>query len=281
MKFKHQLLTGAILGACLSGQASALSFDYIAYGGFEDGSAGAGFPAPVVYDDQNEYHDNKYPLDVDVFGYAGWSGSDPQSHLDINQNGPTPANPPFNNHDDTVEGTVTVSDAAGALFGTLTHNNNPIAATEFQDTIQVHYHLDLFEQGTNNLVWESPVLTFDLEVWETPNGADPCADGGANGVPPNQNGCADLLRFGFGGAIANPLEDILLAKFYHGDQKYGVYASGFYDENDVLVGEFWSAEGLSNSAYVNFEVHEVPVPGTLLLGGIGLLGLAWRRRTLG
>ena len=277
MKFKHPLLTGAILGACLSGQASALSFDYIAYGGFEDGSAGPLFPAPVNYLDQNIYHDNKYPADVDVFGYAGWSDSTPQSHLDINQNNGTSPN----NHDDTVQGTVTVSDDNGAIFIILTHHNDPNDDPGFQDTIQVHYHLDLFEQGTNNLVWESPVLTFDLEVWETDNGADPCADGGANGVPPNQNGCADRLRFGFGGFLGSPFEDILLDTFDYGGKPYALTASGFYDENGVLVGEIWSVEGQSISAYAIFEVHKVPVPGTLLLGGIGLLGLAWRRRTPG
>ena len=185
-----------------------------------------------------------------------------------------------------------VSDPAGAIFGSLTHNNNPIS--DFWDdpggiedgpnTVDLDYYLDIFEPGADPDT-ASPIAqvdeTFELEVWETENDQDTCP-----GKEPNADECADRFRYRLVGdgdrTFGDSFEDLQLATFNHGDMEYSVLASGFFREGGGNVGLFWSAEGESSIANVRIESHEVPSPGSLGLLGVGLMGLAWlgSRRTV-
>ncbi len=56
---------------------------------------------------------------------------------------------------------------------------------------------------------------------------------------------------------------------------YRLSSTGFFDEEGVLMGAFWSPEGERNTGLVRVEAHEAPAPGTLGLLGLGLVALAW------
>lgn|GEM_PF-2365714 len=139
--------------------------------------------------------------------------------------------------------------------------------------------------------------SYNFSLWETPNLADPCANGRANGIRPNYsrksgfggslnaNGCADRVQL-----LKN---DALSDSFTHNGKIYSFSLFGFDSGR-----EFWTVEDRDNSTYLNavFNVRNVPtvrrppVPPTtppssppppviplpagvwLLLGALGSLG---------
>jgi len=126
--------------------------------------------------------------------------------------------------------------------------------------------------------------SYNFSLWETPNLADPCANGRANGIRPNYsrksgfggslnaNGCADRVQL-----LKN---DALSDSFTHNGKIYSFSLFGFDSGR-----EFWTVEDRENSTYLNavFHVengpttHEppvIPLPAGvwLLLGALGSLG---------
>lgn len=169
-------------------------------------------------------------------------------------------------------------------LGDFTHLNWPIdSGTGITSaTLQVTFNILLGNSEQKTLT-----SSFLFDHWETPNGSNPCANGGANNEGINANGCADRVKvstlpLGDDGIIE--LEDENGSTF-----KYAFDILGF-KQNGQTVDTFWTKEKADNSAslYARFTYAEnintgpspIPVPaaGFLLMGGLGVLGALSRRR---
>jgi hypothetical protein len=156
-------------------------------------------------------------------------------------------------------------------LGTFKHRNLPInpgtSITGVRLTITAGISIDGNDQGTKNFI-------FDLNHWETPNGANPCANGEANNQGVNINGCADRVQVNF-----NNLSESITV----GADTYTLNIVGFL-VGGVPFSEFWTKEEKTNTALIraNWSLRSevIPAPMSLALFGMGLagLGLAMRRR---
>jgi opacity protein-like surface antigen len=170
--------------------------------------------------------------------------------------------------------------SAGFNLGTFTHFNNPIpSGTSITGaTLTVTYGLAI-DDGVNpivNLGLKNSVFLFDH--WETPNADNPCADGGANGVGVNSNGCADRVRVSLDAGASD--------FFTINDVDYFLTIAGFTVDG---IGKtvFWTREQAENPAQLLGSVTArgvtptIPEPATwaMLIAGFGMVGLGMRRRT--
>ena len=179
----------------------------------------------------------------------------------------TGANTPF----DAGEGT-------GFSLGTFTHTNMPINAgtsiTAATLNVTIQFTGDFFDDPDELHFANSQFIFLHNE---TTNNANPCADGGANGVGVNINGCADIVT-----AFLNPGS---FSQFLIGGINYTFGVTGF----QIPGGSFSSQEDDVNSvllqgSFAAVDTFNVPGPAVgaglpaLVAACLGLFGLQRRRR---
>jgi hypothetical protein len=132
-------------------------------------------------------------------------------------------------------------------------------------TLTAEILIDGASQGTRNFV-------FNVEHTETPNGADPCQFGGANGQGVNINGCADRVRI-----TTSDTTEVFIVD----GEKLTLNIKGFQVGGN-FTNQFLTIENQVNDAVLiaNVSVATVPVPApmSLALFATGLLGLAGAAR---
>jgi hypothetical protein len=114
----------------------------------------------------------------------GTSQGSGQSGLDIN-------NSPVSTVVNTGVG-VTLPPVANV---SLTHTNNPIQGASLDKvTLSVSLTLTPLTPSLGSLAPQT--LNFLIDFLETPNSANPCANGGSNGSGVNEEGCGDIFVIG-------------------------------------------------------------------------------------
>lgn len=168
---------------------------------------------------------------------------------------------------------VPPSPSPNQVLGTFTHLNNPISAGTSITDIKLKITADVLVNGSLTV---PKTFNYDFDHWETPNGDNPCADGGTNGVGINLSGCADRV-------IAN--WSAVSDSFTVGTDIYTLNVIGFSltPDGSNPFSSFWTAERADNVAYLLANVAltsdvQVPEPGSIALVGLALTGLAAVRR---
>ena len=163
-----------------------------------------------------------------------------------------------------------VEDGRSFVLGTFTHLNFPITGVLLETA-------DLAVSFAIAGIAGEIQTTFSFKHFETFNEATTCADGNANGVGANVNGCADNVL-----ATLNEAK----SEFFQLDGvTYQLDISGF-QYNGRLLESFWTQEDRANSAEliavfnVIDTVAEVPLPasGWFLLGGLGAFAMRRKRQ---
>jgi hypothetical protein len=176
----------------------------------------------------------------------------------------------------------------------VTHSNFPIQAPSL-DKVSLRSFLTLTPSVPALPGLPQVFLDFGIDFLETDNNANTCADGGANGVGVNINGCADIFVID---------QDALNFSFFYDDgdgidQEYFISfleVSGGLNSlpkaacNAVGVGDSCLGFRTPEDAATTFQFGSiittdrvtitVPEPGALALMGLGMgmMGLMLRRR---
>jgi hypothetical protein len=171
----------------------------------------------------------------------------------------------------------------------ITHRNQPISGSTL-DEVKLRSTLTLtpFSPGGSGL--PSASLDFLIDFQETPNGANPCANGGANGSGVNVNGCGDIfvidqgaLNFAFQYDLGMGAKTYFISFFEQsgGLNPLPTAACSAVGVTSPCLG-FVTPEEASTTfrfaSVITTKPVEIPVPGTLVSVGLGLLLLGLRRR---
>jgi len=175
----------------------------------------------------------------------------------------------------------------------VTHRNQPITGSTL-DQVTLRSTLTLTPNIPALPGLPSVAQDFVIDFQETPNGADPCADGGTNGVGVNVNGCSDIfvidqqsLNFPFqydtdgAGADAPVTYFISFFEATGGLNPLPAAACASVGVTSPCLG-FRTPEGANTTfqfaALITTEPVRIPEPATAALLGLGLAGLALVRR---
>lgn len=158
-------------------------------------------------------------------------------------------------------------------IGKFTHYNFPIDAGSSITAVKLNFTTDVLVNGNP---FGNVNFVYAFDHFETPNGDNPCADGGALGAGVNLYGCADRVAVNFN-------QDS--GAFTIDDVEYALDVRGF------LVGAlpaelFWTKETKTNEAFLRGQVvlrslaGDVPEPSTwgMMILGFGVIGAALRRQ---
>lgn len=160
-----------------------------------------------------------------------------------------------------------------ATIGTFQHVNFPINSGTSITGIKLKFTADVLIDSVNQ---GTRTFTYNFTHFETPNSDNPCADGGAQGVGINDNGCADHVQMNF-----NSVSDT----FMIGADKYTLDLAGFLVAGNPTTG-FWTREDALNTASIQGKVNlyaravggGVPEPATwaMMIIGFGASGVMVR-----
>lgn len=208
-------------------------------------------------------------LDWGDGGPSGLDISNSPANANVNTNGPSVAN---------------VS---------ITHRNQPITGVTLREVnLDSTLTLTPISPGAPGL--PPAVFTFKIHYLETPNGANPCADGGANGVGVNINGCADIyvtdansLNFPFfydldgAGPLQNQQYFISFFEQSAGLNPLPAVACAAVGQPAPCLG-FRTPEEQNTTvtfaSLITTQKISIPEPGTMALFATGLLGASFLRR---
>lgn len=172
----------------------------------------------------------------------------------------------------------------------VTHLNRPVTGTSLS-SVNILSTLTLTPLVPANPALPSQTITFGINFAETPNGSNPCADGGANGFGVNINGCADIfvidqnaLNFGFmydtDGLGGDPAVQYFISFFEltGGLNPLPAAACAAAGTGSPCLG-FRTPEGADTTfqfaSLITTQRVSVPEPGILSLMGLGLAGLGF------
>lgn len=177
----------------------------------------------------------------------------------------------------------------------VTHLNRPITGTTLR-SVDILSTLTLKPTDRVLAAFPPENITFGIKFRETPNGDDPCLDGGANGSGVNVNGCADIfvldktsLNFPFvvdfdgAGTAFDP--QTYFISFFEQTSGLNPLPAAACAAAGVAAGclGFRTPEltdtTVTFAALITTTPVSIPEPGTLALLGVGLVGgLLGRRR---
>lgn len=176
----------------------------------------------------------------------------------------------------------------------VTHLNQPITGTSLT-SVDILSTLTLTPFLPAGLGLPSATITFGVDFKETPNGADPCADGGANGSGVNSSGCADIfvidksaLNFEFfyddldGSGITGRSYFISFFELTNGLNPLSGAACLAATGSSATCFGFETPEGANTTfqfaSLITTERVGIPEPGILALFGAALSSIFFTRR---
>jgi hypothetical protein len=280
----------------MAGTASAgvvTEWSYMNQAGFADynGSNNPNYPVTATGDSSGAYDNilTTGPLPTDLH----WG-----EPFDVEQSGLTIDSP-------IAGGAGSLITGGGFVQGTsITHENNIlysnsqtlVNALVLDGLTLTPTAWDYGNPGSNpNL---APQLGFGINFYETPNSANPCANGEANNQGDNINGCGDIFEItGLGNIPVTPVFGPGFVEFTvpfflstgdasWDDQVYylttrlsglTVLPQGYNCQSGPACFGFVTKEDQDNVLNAQFKIR-VPEPGTIGLFGLALIGTAFAGR---
>lgn len=211
------------------------------------------------------------------------------------------------NIDSAIIGGLTTNSGVWVDGTDITHNNHVITS-DSQALINARVLDGLTLTPTNwvgagdptaNSPFFSPELFFGINFYETPNGANPCANGGANYQGDNIAGCGDIFEItgldalGITPVVGPNFVEFTVPFFMStGDAAWDnveylittrlsgltVLPQGYQCSSGPACFGFVTKEKQANVLQAQFQIRTVPEPAAIALFGLGLIGTGFAAR---